>query len=304
MPGPESAPGFDPSEFRFPQEQEPQPEQVEASPRPVTPEAMRRKADQVMGLFVREFAVEGKERLAAELDAHPEAKYVVASAHLADLDVASTVKALGDRLDLQVTHESVLLDSPPHQLMMWLAGKEHFSPLGYTEAKGGKHGVFRPADFSAIAQTVEQTGRTPWIAMHPFSGKREQMSEAKIGPVYLAQKTGAKIIPTALELQGVSATLQRIGEISRAVLKRAAGSGSATYHIGEAVALEPVDVGIIETVFAKRSRGERPTKEERERFSQVHEQLREQADAVAAKIAELLPSERRGAYADDASPEA
>lgn len=48
MPGPESAPGFDPSEFAV------KPEQPEANPeRPVTPEATRRKADQVMSLFVR-----------------------------------------------------------------------------------------------------------------------------------------------------------------------------------------------------------------------------------------------------------
>lgn len=218
--------------------------------------------------------------------------------------MASAVKALGEHLDLQITHESVLLDSPPHKLMMWLAGKDRFSSLGYQEAPGGKHGVFRAQDFSAIADQMHASARTPWIAIHPFTGKREQMSEARIGPVYLAQKTGAKIIPTALELRDVSATLQGVGEITKAVARRATGAGTATYRIGEAIQLPPVDVSVIEAVLAKRANGQRPTAEERERFSQVHEQLREQADAVAAKIAELLPSERRGAYADDDSSEA
>ncbi len=296
MPGPESAPGFDPSEFKVNPEQ---PEaNLEYAERPVTPEALRQKAELALALFAQEFNVIGNATLNETLRANPEAKFVVAASHLADLDVNAAIAALGDRFDLQITHESVLLDSPQHQFMMWLAGRERFSPLGYREAPGGKHGVFNPEDFTSVAQHMRDEGRTPWIAIHPSFTPNEQMREAHIGPVYLAQKTGAKIIPTALELQGVSATLRSIGEITKAMASRVKGSGVATYRIGEVVDLPPVDVSIIETVMAKRARGERPTADERERFALVHEQLRAQADEVATKIAELLPPDRRGEYGE------
>jgi hypothetical protein len=171
-----------------------------------------------------------------------------------------------------------------------MGGKENFSPLEYRKSKGDKFGVFNPDDFENLSEKMNQ-GKTPWIGIHPFTTKKE-MQRARVGPVYLAQLTGAKIIPTALEVKGGSVSLEGLQELAKGFVKKV----EARYHIGKPVELPTIDVSIIRTVLEKRKNNEKVTSDEFKKFQQVHQQLKIQADEVAQIISEMLPENYRGIY--------
>ncbi|MAF13421.1 MAG: hypothetical protein CMI53_00810 [Parcubacteria group bacterium] len=256
----------------------------------VTNEALRNKVDKVLGLFCKEFTVDGKENLTQIQEVEPDSKFIVASSHISNLDAPAAIKALGDKLDIQITTESVLRGATPQEVLFRLAGKDQFTSLQYKKTKKGKHGVFNPDDFKLLSEQIED-GKTPWMAIHPFT-LEEEMQDPKIGSVYLAHKTGAKIIPTALELEGGSINLEGPLELAKGVAKRA----EAIYHVGDIIDLPETDVSIIEEVLEKRKNREKISPEEREQFSQVHQELKKQADQVAKVIAEMLPEDQRGQY--------
>ncbi len=258
-----------------------------------SPEKFRNWMGKAIDMFCKEFSVQGKEELKAVLKANPDAKYVLAASHFSNLDAPAAVEALGDMLDMQITAESVLFEGlTPQRALFAAVGKDRFSPLSYEKAKHGKHGVFDPEDFNNVAQKVEE-GRTPWIAIHPFT-TTEKMLDARIGPVYLAHKTGAKIIPGAFEYEGGSVSLEGAGELFKAFKERKKGKG--TYHVGTPIELLPLDVSIIEIVMNKRANKEKVSSEEKAEFLRVTKRLREDANTVAAKIGTMLPPERRGPY--------
>ncbi|MBP6859597.1 MAG: hypothetical protein KBC69_03195 [Candidatus Magasanikbacteria bacterium] len=260
-----------------------------------TSEELRKGMEKAVKLFCKEFSVDGKEQIRQVLRENPNAKFVLAASHFSNLDAPAAVVALGDMLDMQITAESVLFEGlAPQRALFKFAGKENFVPLSYEKGKKGKHGVFDPDDFTGLAQSVEK-GKTPWIAIHPFT-KEEQMQAARIGSVYLAHKSGAMIIPAALEYEGGSVSMEGGIELAKALAARVAGKGKGTYHVGKPIQLLPLDVSIIETVMYKRGNKEQVTDEERVEFSRVYKRLKEDANTVASKIGTMLPPERRGQY--------
>ncbi len=157
-----------------------------------------------------------------------------------------------------------------------------------------------------------EKGKTPWIAIHPFNLKGK-MTKANVGPIYLAQRTKAKIIPTALEIQGKEEDLSIHGlKGLQSLVKRLNG----IYHIGQPIELEPIDVSIIDSVIKKRKerkekikKGEeiiledRISPEELAEFHKVHKALQEQANMVGKIISEMLPPQQQGYYQEQNSNE-
>lgn len=258
-----------------------------------SPEKFKKWMGGAIELFCKEFSVEGKAELEAALKAEPDGKFVLAASHFSNLDAPAAVEALGDILDIQITAESVLFEGlAPQRGLFKAVGKDRFSPLAYEKDKGGKHGVFNPENFTNLAQKIEE-GRTPWIAIHPFT-KKAEMQDARVGAVYLAHKSGAKIIPAGLEYEGGSVSLEGAGELFKAFKGRKEGKG--TYHVGTPIELLPLDVSIIETVMHKRSNAQPVSSEEKTEFLAVMKRLREDANTIASKIGSMLPPERRGPY--------
>lgn len=255
-----------------------------------TPAPLRLYGDKVVDLFCKDFSVEGKENVEKAKEDNPEAKFIITAAHLNNLDVPAALKVFGNDFNIQMTGESVLLEKMKylgHRAMITAGGRGNFTPLDYNEDKDGKHGSFNPENFNELEGKIAE-GKTPWIANHPFAldGK---MKRSSIGPVYLAAKTKSLLIPTALDVSGGSANLEGALESAKTLVDRS----RAVYHIGETFKLPDIDVSIIDSVLAKRKNGETVSREDLEKFSTVHAQLREQADLLGEKIAELLPEEKR-----------
>lgn len=236
----------------------------------------------------RHFLVEGGENVKKD---HSGSNFIIASSHFCNLDANAAVKVFGGKFNLLLAIESVLFKSFSHLILILLGGRSNFAPLSYYKKDEGKMGAFSPHDFNAISDKMKQQGKTTWIAIHPFT-LDGQMKRARIGSVYLAQKTGAQIIPVAVEASGASVNLEGLVEQLKGLL----GGTKIKYHIGESIRLSPIDIEIIETVFNKRKAGLMITPEERVVLKKTHILLKNQADMVATIIAKMLPEEQRGFY--------
>ena len=198
---------------------------------------LRSLGDLLVNQFCKEFKVKGKEDIKTEIERCPENKYIIASSHFSNLDAPAAIKALGDIFDMQITAESLSFRGfAPQQMLFRLGGKENFVPLDYHKTKKSKSGIFNPKNFETIFERIK-IGKTPWIAIHAFNEDGE-MKEPKIGAIYLAQKTGTKIIPTALEIVGSSISLEGLANITKGILGKA--NGKAIFHIGQPITLEKI----------------------------------------------------------------
>ncbi len=256
---------------------------------------LRSLGDLLVNQFCKEFKVKGKEDIKTEIEKHPENKYIIASSHFSNLDAPAAIKSLGDIFDMQITAESSSFRrfAPQRMFLFRTGGEENFISLDYHKTNKGKSGVFNPKNFETIFERIK-IGKTPWIAIHAFNEDGE-MKEPKIGAIYLAQKTGTKIIPTALEIVGNSISLEGLVNIAKGILGKA--NGKAIFHIGQPITLEKIaKINIIEEVFCKRSEGKKITQKERDDFREVLKQLREQANLVGQKIADLLPDNQKGFF--------
>lgn len=251
--------------------------------------------EKMVDFFCHDFSVDGSEALAEFKKANPDAKFVVMASHTNNLDAPAAVKALGGHFDMLLTGESLLLEKLkylPQRAMINLMGKENFFPLDYISGQGKKHGSFNPENFEGLDEKIS-SGKTPWIAGHPFS-RAGQMKKASIGPVYLAQKSGAYIVPCGLETHGGSDSMGGIKEQTKGMAKRS--DTSAKFHVGEPVKLPYIDINIIEKVFHKRKNGEKVSEEEKTVFSETVSALRSQAESLNSSIANMLPEKQRGVY--------
>lgn len=255
-------------------------------------DSLRASSEIAISLGCEDFTVEGREnlqeirRIQAE---QPDSRFIVSASHISNLDGPAAVKALGEDLNIEMAVDSTHFAQLDQRIMHWLAGKENFTGIKYARSKEGKKSpVFDPQNFTELEEKM-QAGKTPWMAAHNLSitGK---MRKASIGSIYLAQKTGAHIIPAALELKGGgSVSFEGAQEIAKGVIQKA----EAIYHIGKPIKLEPVDISIIESVLNKRKAGEKITENELELYGVAHESLKRQAEQIEQAISEMLPESMR-----------
>jgi hypothetical protein len=275
----------------------PQEELMPGEDRKTTDKKFFDYCDKLVKFFCRDFSTEGSDRLFEFKKNNPDVKFIVMASHTNNLDAPAAVKALGGNFDMLLTGDSLLLEKLkylPQRIMINLMGKENFFSLDYISGKGKKHGSFNPENFQGLNEKIA-TGKTPWIASHSFS-REGQMKKANIGPVYLAQKSGAYIVPCGLETHGGSDSMGGIKEQTKGLVERS--EAVAKFHTGEPVKLRPVGIGIIETVFEKRKNGEKVSGEEKMQFSNTIAALRLQAEELNSVIAGMLPEKQRGVYAE------
>jgi 1-acyl-sn-glycerol-3-phosphate acyltransferase len=267
-------------------------------PKKSSPESLQKGADKIVDLFCREFSIEGEENL-EEIrklrDENPDAHFVLTSSHFSNLDAPAAVKALGRDLDMQIAVESMHFGLTPQEAMYRIAGKENFTPLDYVKNKSGEKGsvpgTFNPENFEALAEKIGAHGKNAWIALHPFNLHGE-MEKAKVGPIYLAQKTNSKIVPLALELSSENSTLAGIGKLAKTLAQKP----RTKLHIGKPMELPKIDVAPFEAFLKKRQNRETISDEEHAAYKAALSVLREQADLVGKTVASMLPAKMRGFY--------
>lgn len=254
-----------------------------------SPKRLRSFSEAVVKMFVNEFKVDGLENLREYKEKNPDKKFVIAASHLCNLDAPAAVSALGNDFNIQITGESILFELIPHRLMMKMAGKESFSPLQYKKSPTGKHGIFNPDNFTDLKEKMG-TGKTPWIAVHPFTTK-EEMKPAKKGAVYLSQLSDAVVIPVALEYTGGPMSLEGGGPLAKGIMSKIKGEGKATFRIGK-----PMELRKIEGVELLNKPITELADAEKEQRTKILQEINTQANEIAEQIAKMLPEENRGEY--------
>ncbi|MDB4992205.1 MAG: hypothetical protein JWL75_450 [Parcubacteria group bacterium] len=261
-----------------------------------TEKSMLQAADKGINLLSSNFEIEGENNIkeAVRLRTEdPNRRFMIASSHISNLDAPAAIKAFGNDFDLLISASSQNFTGA-NAFLFRIAGKDNFTPLTIKGPKGKPSGVFNPEDFAPIV-TQSAEGKTPWIAAHTFTESGE-MQEAKIGSIYLAQKTGSYVIPAALEMRGGgSVSMEGVYEMTKGALNK----GEAIYHIGVPYKPEPIDVSIIDKVMRAREQGESVSSEDRKLFSEVLGALRSQAEELGTTIAQLLPEDMRGVYGNE-----
>jgi hypothetical protein len=271
----------------------PETEPVEPREYAKSPLRFRIAAAAELAAYCKKFEIQGLDELVEAVqkirEEDPEARFEIVASHFSDMDALAAVKALGETFNIQIAAESLLPD-----VFKKIPGSDNFTSLDYKKTDEGKAPVFNPRNFDALEEEMEGNGKTPWMAAHSFS-RGTQMERARIGPAYLAQKTGAYIIPAALEItSGTNVKLDMPGAVQEQLKNRL----EVVYHLGKPVQLPKLDVAAVEKLFGEDGRqgGKDLGAMQLDEARRIHHALKEQSEEIAYAIAAMLPENQRGAH--------
>jgi hypothetical protein len=256
-------------------------EEQPPEPKKHTPERLLKTIDALNKTVVGNVEVFGKENL-DELNA--DENVIIATSHIEDPDVTLAVSVLGRSFDIAITDQSVhhtFLGEPGVNIGMRVAGRDNFLPISYKKSEGKKVGVFNPLDFDIMREPVANGKSLVVAAQSPtFTGK---LGKGGVGAVYLAQITGKRILPFAVDIGKKEGLLKR---------------PDARTHIGKPFELEHIEgIENLSMLDQKRKDGTL-SPEERQSYKDLLAALKEQSGIVMRNIAEMLPEEKRGIYGE------
>ncbi|MBI3341618.1 hypothetical protein HY024_00685 [Candidatus Curtissbacteria bacterium] len=210
----------------------------------------------------------------------PGVPVIFATTHITKEDVPATAAVVGEKFDTALVvlsgHKSSH-DSAGTYLGMKFGGDENFLPVDSFVNRDGQWQLkpFNPDNFVPMIDALEH-GRSIVIAAHnPVEDKDNTTlpDKAGYGAVYLAQKTGAQIVPVAVELIGEKPVKQFLGPV-KAIFNKP----GAHITFGEPYTPEPVELSETETSLS------------------AIRKLQGQATNLMGRLAQMLPPEKRGKW--------
>jgi 1-acyl-sn-glycerol-3-phosphate acyltransferase len=238
-----------------------------------------------MKLMVGKIEVSGKENINK---IPPNAKVIVMTTHLTDLDMPIVVHAVAKDLDI------VEMDMSPHHKLfgkqsefgtnigMRAIGMKNFLPIDYDKDDSGKKTskTFNPDNFDPAVEIMEK-GKAILIAAHnPLTESAKNLDNVKggYGGVYLAGLTGAYILP-------ITVVLDKDAGIYGDGINTLKKKPNASVVIGEPFQFEKID-GIENLSKLIKNRDWRD--EDFEEFSRLNKILNEKSKFVIKKMSEQL----------------
>ena len=229
-------------------------------------------------------------------------KVIIATTHISDLDVAAVAYAFG-RWNIaivdQSTHHDPNQDRPSFMLNL-IAGRENFLPISASWNKKAT-GKFDPRDYKDIIEAMDK-GKTIIFAAHNPTVEGKLPSSPGDGVTYLAQLTGATIVPVAVDVpseepivftgEGVKGV---IGFARKIIKYRTSNRPPIALSIGEPLVLDKLPIDVIGKVM--QSERSSISHEDRVEFRRVRRGLKEQSQRVMRSLASMLPKEKQGAWA-------
>lgn len=212
---------------------------------------------------IKSIKVTGKENIK---EIPPDAKIVIMTTHLTDLDVPLAIHAVARELDVLVMNESER--SLPEKIGLSIAGMSNFSPIDYRKTNSGKAApsAFNPENFEPAKKALE-AGKAVIIAAHNPS--KEPLQDLKgirggYGGVYLAGQTDSYILPITIILD------RKTGMYKNSIVKKITNKPNASVVIGKPFKLKKIP-GI-----------------ENMGFPQLADVLREQSQVVMKNMSDQL----------------
>jgi len=269
--------------------------------RPNTPE--RKEEDPAiarMKLFFenqfRKVDIIGKDNLE---NIPPGKKVIVVTTHLSHRDLPLAISMLGNEFDSvgwgeASTHER-FSENPGGYLGRKIVGKEHsFSVSTNREGKGGsEQGAFNPEDFEPMKEALDD-GKTIFMAAYYKGTEDEQLPDrGGYGAVLLSQSPDTILLPVAIDIKDQERAGTKPGGVD-AILQRP----EADISIGEPFDMEKIPgAERINELMALRKERKLSANEVKE-FSSLSKELRARSDEIMEHLAQLLPEERRGVWAE------
>ncbi|MFH0851994.1 MAG: hypothetical protein V1845_00065 [bacterium] len=258
------------------------------------PAAIVKKLEYFLKAQFGKIEVNGQENL----DLIPRDRRVIfASTHLSNFDVPISIYSVGQHFRLLIgdasTH-SKFSENPTGYIGNRLAGKENFVPIKHKkDEKGVERGRFNPEDLENLKTAFEEKKALMMSVYYSGEEKNNLPDKGGYGAVYLAEIADALIVPVAVDIKSKEKT-----EMQKNVVKAILSFPDVQVNIGKPIELPKIE-GIegLKEIWEKR-KTDKLSKEETEEFHSLSQQLREQSDLVMKKLAELLPKEKRGKWAD------
>jgi hypothetical protein len=253
------------------------------------PQRLWRANEVNLKLAVGNIEVKGKENMAG---IPPDAKVVVMTTHLTDLDVPLAIHAVARDLDMAVmnlsTHHKFFgqQGEAATNIGVRLAGKENFIPIDYHRDESGEKspGAFNPENFELARETLRK-GKSVLVAAHNPSRKPlTNLDNIKggYGGVYLAELTDAYILP-------VTVLLDRAAGMNADMIKTAMHKPNASVSIGKPFKIKKIEgIENLSSIMKKRKDGNKLSEEEIREFSRLTNALREQSKLIMERLSQQL----------------
>jgi hypothetical protein len=224
----------------------------------------------------------------------PDKKVIIATTHISDLDVPIATLKLGKYFDIAITNQSIqhfFLREPSTNIGIRIAGRENFIPIDTKKIEGKKQGEFNPQNFAPMRDALEK-GKAIIIAAHNPT-RKWKLSKGGYGAAYLtAISENVVILPVVVNIESD----EPLG-MAETILKNIVKRPDASVYIQKPIELETINgIEDFERILGKRRRGEKLTKKERLRFSELKTALEKRSDQIMQALASGLPEKKRGKY--------
>jgi hypothetical protein len=241
-------------------------------------------------LAVGNIEVKGQKNIAS---LPPDAKVVVLTTHMTDLDVPLATHAVAKVLDAAVmnlsTHHKFFgpQGEMPTNIGIRVAGKGNFIPIDFHKNEKGQKSpkAFNPENFEPAMAAMEK-GKSVLIAAHnPSREPLQTLQGVKggYGGVYLAEMADAYILP-------VSVLLDKKSGMHANMIKTVLEKPNASVSIGKPFKVEKIEgIEKISEIMKKRKSGQKLSEEEIKEFSRLTNALREQSEIIMQHLSAQLP---------------
>ena len=236
-------------------------------------------------------------------DLPPDAKVIFATTHISDQDVIMPVAKLGDRFRMKVVNASLQHDIRGHtipNLGLRAMGIENTIPVDIKWGESKDTGreeyyskQFNPENFLPMQDALEDGDAVVMAAYTPVPMKTGELPDkGGNGAVYLAEMSGAVIVPIAVHIRSEDPNMGMARTPGHSLKEKPV----AEMIIGKPIVLEKIE-GIEKFADLIENPGEGDARKENtvER-KRIAKNLKAQSDVVMQSLADLLPEERKGKW--------
>lgn len=222
---------------------------------------------------------------------------IAATSHATDADVPFSAYAIASIRNVIITNQSThyrFSQDPLSYIALHIGGRKNFLPISYDPVVHQRPTPrFNINDFDPMAAAIHR-GKDIVIAAHNTS-VHNGLERHGYGAVYLANRTGAPIIPIGVQVDiDHASSIHMADHPIRTVLHRPA----ITIRIGEPLPFEPLaNIDEFSRILRDTPR-DQLTPSQQSFVLQTFTAMGQQSDRVLRTIASLMPPPNRGHYRD------
>ena len=262
-----------------------------------TPARFRVAVETYLRAHFSDIEIVGEENLD---DLPPDAKVILTTTHISDLDVLIPIAKLGQRFCIKAVNASV-----QHQfggdtianIGLRIVGKENTIPVDYKMGEHPQAGksyytqAFNPNNFVPMKESLDKGETIVMAAYGPQQVKDGKLpKKGASGPVYLAEISGATIVPIAINIESDDPEMGT----SKSPFKSLKQRPKAQMIIGKPFIPDKIE-GIEKMPELLKTRGnEAGGAESLDKLREIQHALREQSDKIMSSLASALPENKRG----------